>query len=58
MIIKFMRGKRSAEAFLNLGDGQVQQQLPSTYSYDPTSGFYYDSATGLYYDPKTQASVI
>ena len=36
-----------------LGD-HAQQQLPSTYSYDPSSGFYYDSATGLYYDPKTQ----
>lgn len=36
-----------------LGDHD-QQQLPSTYSYDSSSGFYYDSATGLYYDPKTQ----
>ena len=37
-----------------LGGSQAQQQLPSTYSYDPSSGFYYDSATGLYYDLKTQ----
>jgi RNA-binding protein 5/10 len=33
---------------------QEGSNLPSTYSYDPTSGFYYDSSTGLYYDPKTQ----
>ena len=31
--------------------------LPATYSYDPTSGFYYDSSTGLYYDPKTQVII-
>ena len=31
--------------------------LPATYSYDPTSGFYYDSSTGLYYDPKTQVTL-
>ncbi|CAI8016755.1 RNA-binding protein 5-A [Geodia barretti] len=33
---------------------QEASDLPSTYSYDPTSGFYHDSSTGLYYDPKTQ----
>lgn len=32
----------------------TQEDLPSTYSFDPTSGFYYDCSTGLYYDPKTQ----
>ena len=37
-----------------LGAEGQKEQLPSTYSYDPTSGFYYDSASGLYYDPKTQ----
>ena len=30
------------------------KEVPSTYSYDESSGFYYDSNTGLYYDPKTQ----
>lgn len=43
--------------FVVLGN-QTQKQLPSTYSYDPTSGFYYDSSTGLYYDPKTQVIVL
>ena len=36
---------------------QDGSNLPSTYSFDPTSGFYYDSSTGLYYDPKTQVCI-
>ena len=32
--------------------------LPSTYTYDSSSGFYYDTMTGLYYDPKTQVIFI